>query len=400
MALPLSGVRVLDLTQVLAGPFASRTLADLGAEIIKVEPPGSGDAARRFLAYTLNGESFYFLGMNRNKKSITLNLKSPRGREVFYALARKSDVVFSNFRPGVTASLGVDYPTLRELNPRIISCAISGFGSTGPERDRPAFDPILQAAGGVLSLTGEPGGAPMMVGFPIADLCSGYVAVQGILAALYARERTGQGQEVDISMFDVQLHLQGHIGQYYLVSGEVLPPLGAYNHINVPAGSFKTRSGYITVSCTTQKFWENLAAVLSRLQGFESLGTDPRFTANVDRVRHKQELIAVLERAFQTRTTEEWVPILDAAEVPCSPVNTVAQALNSPTARHRHMVVEVEHPVAGRYKVAGNPVKMSQVQQESFFAAPTLGQHTQEVLSSLLGYSPEQLQALRREGAI
>jgi crotonobetainyl-CoA:carnitine CoA-transferase CaiB-like acyl-CoA transferase len=398
--MPLADIRVLDLTQVLAGPFASRTLADLGAEVIKVEPPGVGDAARRFLAYTLHDESFYFLGMNRNKKSVTINLKSPRGREVFYALARKSDLVFSNFRPGVTASLGVDYATLRELNPRIICCSISGFGATGPERDRPAFDPILQAAGGVLSLTGEPGGAPMMVGFPIADLCSGYVANQGILAALYARERTGVGQEIDISMFDVQLHLQGHIGQYYLVSGEVLPPLGAYNHINVPAGSFKTRSGYITISCTTQKFWESLAAVLSGLEGFEFLAKDPRFTTNVDRVRHKQELIAILERAFQTRTIEEWAPILDAAEVPCSPVNTVAQALESPSARHRHMVVEVEHPVAGRYKVIGNPIKLSQIQEEVFFAAPVLGQHTDEVLSGLLGYSADEVQALRREGAI
>ncbi|MEK7778182.1 MAG: CoA transferase, partial [Chloroflexota bacterium] len=186
MAMPLSGVRVLDLTQVLAGPFGSRTLADRGAEVIKVETPGIGDSTRRSLAYTLNGESFYFLGMNRNKKGITLNLKSPKGQHVFHELARKSDVVFSNFRPGVLAELGVDYQTLRKVNPRIICCAISGFGSTGPEADRPAFDPILQGMGGVMSMTGEPGGRPMMVGFPIADLVGGHVAIQGIMAALYA----------------------------------------------------------------------------------------------------------------------------------------------------------------------------------------------------------------------
>jgi crotonobetainyl-CoA:carnitine CoA-transferase CaiB-like acyl-CoA transferase len=400
MGMPLSDVRVLDLTQVLAGPFASRTLGDLGAEVIKVEPPGVGDAARGFLTYTLNGESFYFLGMNRNKRSITINLKSARGREVFYALTRKSDVVMSNFRPGVTASLGVDYPTLREVNPRIVCCSISGFGSTGPERDRPAFDPILQAAGGVLSLTGEPGGPPMMVGFPIADLCSGDAAVQGILAALYARERTGQGQEIDLSMFDVQIHLQGHIGQYYLASGEVLEPLGAYNHINVPAGSFPTSSDYITISCTTQKFWENLAAVLSRMEGFELLKDDPRFTVNVDRVKHKRELIQLLERAFRTKSTQEWLPILEAGGVPCAPVNTVAQALNSPQARHRHMVVEAVHPVAGRYKMAGNHLKMSQSAEEHFLPAPLLGEHTEEVLSTLLDYSPHQIDALRREGAV
>ncbi len=400
MQMPLSDVRILDLTQVLAGPFASRTLADLGAEVIKVEPPGVGDAARGFLAYTLNGESFYFLGMNRNKKSITINLKSEQGRRVFYALAGKSDVVFSNFRPGVTASLGVDYETLSAMNPRIICCSISGFGATGPERDRPAFDPILQAAGGVLSLTGEPGGAPMMVGFPIADLCSGDAAVQGILAALYARERTGLGQDIDISMFDVQIHLQGHIGQYYLASGEVLESLGAYNHINIPAGSFPTSDGYITISCTTQKFWESLAEVLAQFDGFESLKHDPRFALNADRAKYKWELIEILERAFRTMTTAEWLPILEHASVPCARIANVAEALNSPQVEHRHMVVEAEHPVAGVYRMAGNYLKLSQIQDEHFRPAPLLGQHTDEVLSDAGGYSAADIQALRRDGAI
>ena len=402
MAMPLSSVRVLDLTQILAGPFGSRALADLGAEVIKVEPTGVGDGARGFLAYTLGGESFYFLGMNRSKKSITLNLKSPKGRQIFYELTRKSDVVFSNFRPGVTASLGVDYPTLREINRRIICCAISGFGSTGPESQRPAFDPILQAMGGVLSLTGEPGGMPMMVGFPIADLVGGHVAVQGILAALYAREHTGEGQEIDISLYDVQLHLQGHIGQYYLASGEVLEPLGPYLHINIPAGVFKTRLGYITISCTTQKFYENLVGVLSQIEEFQSLATNPKFATNVDRVEHKKELMAILERAFETKTTEEWLSILEAADVPAGPVQNIAQALGSPQAQHRSMVVEAEHPLAGRYKMAGTPLKMSQIQQqeEGFSPAPLLGQHTQEVLGNLLGYSPEDIQALRQEGVV
>lgn len=400
MTMPLSGVRVLDLTQVLAGPFGSRTLADLGAEVIKVESPGVGDSTRRSLAFALNGESFYFLGMNRNKKGITLNLKSPRGQHIFHELARKSDVVFSNFRPGVVAELGIDYQTLRKVNPRIICCAISGFGSTGPEADRPAFDPILQGMGGVMSMTGEPGGRPMMVGFPIADLVGGHVAIQGIMAALYARERTGEGQEIDISLFDVQLHLQGHIGQYYLASGEVLEPLGSYLHINVPAGSFRTRSGYIIVSCSTQKFYENLVPVLSQIEGFGFLASDTRFTLNVDRVKHKTELIDILERAFQTRTTEEWLPILAAADVPAGPVLTIDQALGSPQAQHRHMVVEAEHPVAGTYKMAGNPVKMSQIQEETFLPAPMLGQHTEEVLSNLLGYTTAQVIALRKDGVV
>ena len=400
MTMPLSGVRVLDLTQVLAGPFGSRTLGDLGAEVIKIEPPGQGDQARRLGTAILGGESAYFLGMNRNKKSVTLNLKSARGREVFYELTRKSDVVFSNFRPGVLAELGVDYPTLREVNPRIICCAISGFGSTGPEANRPAFDPILQAMGGVLSMTGEPGGKPMMVGFTIADLVGGHVAVQGILAALYAREKTGLGQEVDISLFDVQLPLQGQVGQHYLASGEVLEPLGPYLHLNVPAGIFKTSHGYIVVSASTQKFYENLVSVLAMIEGFESLASDARFARNADRAEHKQELMAILERAFQTRTSEEWLPILEAADVPAGPVLRIDEALSTPQAQHRHMVVEAEHPTAGRYKMAGNPVKMSGIQEETFLPAPLLGQHTEEVLGKLLGHTAEQVQALRREGVV
>jgi crotonobetainyl-CoA:carnitine CoA-transferase CaiB-like acyl-CoA transferase len=372
----------------------------LGAEVIKVETPGIGDSTRRSLAYTLNGESFYFLGMNRNKKGITLNLKSPKGQLVFHELARKSDVVFSNFRPGVLANLGADYQTLRKTNPRIISCAISGFGSTGPQAERPTFDPILQGMGGVMSMTGEPGGKPMMVGFPIADLVGGHVAVQGILAALYAREHTGEGQEIDISLFDVQLQLQGHIGQAYLASGEVLEPLGSYLHLNIPAGSFKTSSAYIIISCSTQKFYENLVTVLSQIEGFGFLASDPRFTLNVDRVKHKKELMEILERAFQTKTTDEWLAILAAADVPAGPVLTIDQALSNPQAQHRHMVVEAEHPVAGWYKMAGNPVKISQIQEETFLPAPLLGQHTEEVLTSLLDYTAEQVLALRREGVV
>ncbi len=396
MSMPLSGVRVLDLSQVMAGPFASRTLADLGAEVIKVEPPGVGEPSRSFLAYTLNGESFYFLGMNRSKKSITLNLKSPKGKEIFYGLTRHSDVVFSNFRPGVLAGLGVDYATLHKINPRIICCEVSGFGSSGPEVNKPAFDPILQAMGGVLSLTGEPGGTPMMVGFPIADVCGGYAAVQGILAALYAREHTGEGQDIDISLLDIQLHMQSHIGQYYLTTGEVLEPLGPYLHINVPAGIFKTKSGYVVISCTMQRFFENLVTV----PDFHFLAADDRFTQNVGRVQHKDALMPLLESVFQTRTTEEWLTILEKADVPAGPVRNIAEALNSPQAAYRNMVVEVEHPKAGKYKTVGNPLKMSQIQEESFGPAPLLGQHTEEVLGDLLGYTSEDVRKLKEEGVL
>jgi len=400
-ALPLSGVRVLDLSQALAGPFGSRIFGDLGAEVLKIEQPGVGDSSRRFPPYFLKGESAYFLGVNRNKKGLTLNLKSEKGKDIFRKLVRVSDVVYENFRPGVMARLGLDYEALKEMYPRIIYCSISGFGTSGPLKDKPAFDGMIQAMGGAMSVTGFKGGPPALQGFPMGDLGGGLYAVQGVLAALYAREKTGLGQEISISLLDVQIALQAHIGQLFLVSGKVPQPIGSSHETNVPIGAFQTRDGsYVQISCPTQKFYENLAQVISRLDGFGDLPCDPRFATPELRIKHKAELDEILAKAFATRGPGEWVEALDEGQVPSAKVNNLAEALSNPQVLHRSMVVELDHPVSGKYKSAGSPIKMTQTENETFNPAPLLGQHNQEVLTGLLDYSPEEVEGFKREGVI
>ncbi|MFQ5933163.1 MAG: CaiB/BaiF CoA transferase family protein [Dehalococcoidia bacterium] len=399
--MPLSGVRVLDVTQALAGPFGSRILGDLGAELIKVEQPGIGDSSRGFPPYFLEGESAYFLGMNRNKKGITLNLKAEKGQEIFKKLVKVSDVVFENFRPGVMDRLGLGYGRLKEVNPRIIYCAISGFGDTGPWKDKPAFDGIIQALGGVMTITGTKDTPPFLMGYPIGDLGGGLYAVQGILAALYAREQTGMGQEVSISLLDVQIALQAHIGQLFLASGKLPEPIGSGHQTNVPVGAFEAKDGrYIQVSCPIQQFYENLAGVISNIDGFEGLAEDPRFETPMLRIEHKEELEEILRRAFKTRIADEWVQALEAGYVPCGKVNNLAEATSHPQVLHRNMIVEVDHPKSGKHRSAGNPIKMSQIQEEVFDPAPLLGQHNEEVLTGLLDYSLGEVDSFRKKGVI
>ncbi|MFQ5861197.1 MAG: CaiB/BaiF CoA transferase family protein [Dehalococcoidia bacterium] len=400
MALPLSDIRLLDLSQALAGPFATRMLGDLGAEVIKIEQPGVGDASRRFGTYYVNGENAYYLGFNRNKKGITLDLRKSEARQVFYDLVRLSDVVFDTFRPGVLERLGADYETLKGVNPCIISCSLTGFGQEGPWRDRPAWDSIVQALGGAMSVTGEPGGPPLLMGYPLGDVGGGYAAVVGILTALLARERTGQGQRVDLSMLDVQVSLQAHLGQFYLVSGKVPGPIGSSHPANVPLGAYRTSDGrYLQVACTTQKFYEKLALALARhVEGLEGLPEDSRFATLEDRVAHRRELDELLEQAFATRMAREWEDLLLAADVPVALVQNLQEALESPSVQQRHMVVELEHPTAGRYWSAGTPIKVGR--EEVFQPAPTLGQHNWEVLVELLGYPPQRVQALTEARAI
>ena len=401
MSMPLSGVRVLDLTQILAGPFGSRILGDLGAEVIKIEQPGVGDLSRRLEPYFLEGESAYFLGKNRNKKGITLNLKSEKGGGLFQKLVRVSDVVFENFRPGVMSRLGLGYEILKEINPRIIYCSITGFGNSGPLKDKPAFDAIIQAMGGAMTVTGEKGGPPLLLGFPMGDLGGGLYAVQGILAALYAREHTGMGQEISISLLDVQIALQGHLGQLFLVSGNLPEPVGSGHRTNVPIAAFQTKDGsYIEIACGMGRFYENLTKVISRINGFEDLLQSPRFATPALKVEHREELEEILARAFRTKTADEWMPELEEEEVPCGKVNNFAEATSHPQVLHRNMVVEIDHPVSGKYKSAGNPIKMSQIEEEVFAPAPLLGQHNEEVLTKLLGYSPAEIASLQAEGVI
>ena len=264
MTLPLEGVRTLEFSQVIAGPFAMRTLADMGAEVIKVEQPGLGEMARRIGPHFLGGESAYYLNFNRNKKGITLDLRNPYGREVFHRLVAVSDVVFDNFRPSVLPRLGLDYDSLKKVNPTIISCSLSGFGQDGPYRDRPAFDGIVQAMGGGMSVTGQPGQPPVFMGFPVGDMVGGHVAALGIVSALYGRRSTGEGSRIDVSLLDVQIALQGHLGQFYLVSRQVPAPIGSSHHTNVPVGAYRTQDGkYIQVHCASQEFAQKLIQLLA-----------------------------------------------------------------------------------------------------------------------------------------
>ena len=395
MSLPLQGVRILELSQAIAGPFAARTLGDLGAEIIKVEQPGVGDMSRRMGPHFLGGESAYYLNFNRNKRGITLDLRKPEGRKVFYRLAGVSDVVFDAFRPTVLPRMGLDYDSLKQANPTIIFCSLSAFGQEGPYRDRPGFDGIVQAMGGGMSVTGREGEPPVFMGFPVGDLVGGYVAALGIASALYGRRETGKGRRLDISLLDVQVALQGHLGQFYLVSGQIPKPIGSSHPANLPVGAYQARDGsYIQVHCASQEFAIRLLEMVSsEVAGTEGLFTDPRFATQSDRMANREALDGVLSEAFGTKDRQEWVELCEKWSVPGGPVNNIAEALADPQVLLRDMVVEMEHPVAGNYKTVGNPIKSGEPDQ--FSPPPTLGQDTEDVLGELLGYQSSQIQALR-----
>jgi crotonobetainyl-CoA:carnitine CoA-transferase CaiB-like acyl-CoA transferase len=389
------------MTQALAGPFGMRFLGDLGAEVIKVEVPGTGDMTRKFAGPSVKGESGYFLAINRNKKSVTLNLRSEKAKEILKALVKKSDVVCENFRPGTTKKMGLDYEVLKGINPRIIYCAVSGFGQTGPYRDRPAFDYIIQAVGGVMSVVGEPGRPPVHTGFPIADLDGGVFAALGILAALYGREKTGVGQFIDLSMLDMIISLWAFMGQFYLLAGDIPGPVGSGHVTNVPLGAYKARDGYLVITCTSQKFYENLAGVFSReVERYRDLPKDERFSTPSKRLENRRELERVINDALSTKDRAEWIKILDNADVPAAEINNVAQAFSDPQVLHRNMIVEFEHPLGGKIKTMGNPFKMSGIEKEVFNPPPLLGQHNEEIICGLLGYSKTDLEQFKKEGVI
>jgi crotonobetainyl-CoA:carnitine CoA-transferase CaiB-like acyl-CoA transferase len=395
MAMPLAGVRVIDFSQALAGPFAMRTLGDLGAEVIKVEQPGIGDLSRKLGPHFLSGESAYFMNVNRNKKGITLDLRKPEGREILYKLVAISDVVMDAFRPAVLPRLGLDYESLRKANGSIVSCSISGFGQEGPYKDRPGFDGIIQAMGGGMSVTGKEGWPPVYMGFPIGDLAGGYAAAIGICAALTGRGNNGEGRRVDVSLLDVQIALQAHLGQFYLISGDVPKPIGSSHPSNLPAGAYECNDGkWVQIHCVTQEFHEKLMNLLANnVIGMEYLPKDVRFATQNDRIANRDDLDQVLNTAFRTKPRYEWLDLFVEGDIPGGPVNSIADALADPQIQIRNMVVEVDHPKAGRYRTAGNPIKMGE--EEIFNAPPMLGQHTDEILGGLLGYSVQEIQNLK-----
>ena len=395
----LESILVLDLTHMLSGPYGAMLLTDLGARTIKVEPPGKGEGTRQLLAssprYSRQGMGAYFLTLNRNKESVCIDLKSEAGRNVFYDLVRKADVVIDNFSAGVPARLGIDHGALSAINPRIITCSVTGFGETGPHTDRPAFDQVVQGMGGGMSITGYEGGEPLRAGIPIGDLGGGVFGALGILAALLARERTGVGQHVDVSMLDVQISLLNYMATMYLMSGDIPEPLGNGHFVHVPYNSFKTKTGYIIIACIGDAFFEKLLEVIPR----EELKQE-KYRTQPGRFPDRALINAIVQETLLADTAENWLAKLRAARIPCAPVNNLAQALNDSQILARNMVVDVTLQSGETVAMPGNPVKLSGDDDQSYQAPPLLGEHTDAVLSELLGYAPEQVAILRTQGAV
>ena len=394
---PLDGVRVLDLTWVLAGPFASMVLCDLGADVIKVERPGVGDVAR-YTAPIVNGESCYFFSVNRGKRSLTLDLKSERGRDIFLRLVEKADVVMENFTPGTMERLGLGYPTLQERNPRLIYAATSGFGQTGPDRFRPALDVVVQGMGGIMSITGEPDGPPVRPGASLGDITGGLFTAIGVLAALQERERSGRGQMIDVSMLDCQISILENAFVRYFATGEVPKPLGTRHPAATPFQAFPTKDGYIVLALSwgIENQWELYCATIGR----HDLIDDPRFDTPALRTEHHGELEPLLIEAMRKKTTAEWLREFDAIGLPCGPLNNIPQAAEQPQVKARGMLVEVEHPVIGRLPLPDTPVKLSRTPGGIRGASPALGEHTDAVLRDLLALSDDEIADLRRSSVI
>jgi len=395
MSHPLEGVRILELGQVIAGTYGSQVLSDLGAEVIKVETP-EGDLGRNPSVAPYRGLSGLFLTLNRNKQSIVINLKTEAGRNIFYDLVKISDVVVDNFRPGVLERLQIDYPTLSRINPRIIHCSVTGFGTEGAYKNYPAFDIIIQAISGHMAITGEPGRPPARVGIPLADLSGGIFSCKGILAALFDRERTGKGRRVELSMFDSMLALLGYMGTMWLTNGELPQPPGSAHDYTVPWQAFEAKEGYVVVATRQEVFWGKLCGVLED----PGLADDPRFATNALRVKNRAVLVPLLERIFRTRTVADWLERLRAAEVPAAPVNNLDGAFAEPPVAEREMIVEYDHPDVGKVRLPGNPIKMSGVTGTISRPALRLGEYTDAVLSRLLSLTADQIASLRQQGAI
>ena len=392
---PLAGVRVLDFTRVLAGPAASLALADLGAEVLKIEPPGSGDETRSFPPFR-DGESHYYIGNNRGKKSIVIDLKSEAGLALAKDLAAKCDILVENYRPGVMDRLGLGYETLSALNPRLIYCAISGFGMTGPLRDRPSFDIVAQALSGVLSVNGEPDRMPVKLGLPMGDLVGGINGPIGILAALYERERSGRGRLIDVSLLDGLFGLLGYIAQLPFFTGEDPKPQGSQHPNLVPYGAFPASDGAIIIACLTNSFWARICDAL----GFPEAGPDPRYDTLEKRRDIREEINAMISSRTEQHTVDELVELFTRFQVPHAPILGVREALTQPQAAAREMLVETEHKTLGRIPIVNRPIKFVDAPQAVPTAPPILGEHTDEILTEVLGLDEIRIAELRASGAI
>ncbi len=391
----LSDIRVVDLSRVLAGPYCTMLLADYGAEVIKVEQPGQGDGTRQWGPPWLDGESAYFLSINRNKKSITLNLKSDEGKAILKRLSQGADVLIENFRPDTMTRMGLDYGTLRQDNPGLIYCSISGYGQTGPYRHRPGYDFMIQAQGGIMSVTGPVDGEPHKVGVAIVDITAGLFAANAILSALHYRERCGEGQYIDVALLDAQIAWLANVAQNYLATGS--PPRRYGNaHPNiVPYETFRAADGYLALAVGNDRQYRLLCQVVGRPE----LWNDERFQTNAGRVEHRDELIPLLQDLFSGRTVNEWIELLLEAKIPVGPINDIPTILADPQLTARQMVQEVEHETAGTIQLLGPVAKLSKTPAQIRRAPPTLGSDSSDLLLEL-GYTLEQIEALRKENVI
>jgi crotonobetainyl-CoA:carnitine CoA-transferase CaiB-like acyl-CoA transferase len=407
MSGPLSHIRVLDLSRVLAGPWAGQNLADLGAEVIKVERPKAGDDSRAFgppwvkdAAGRDTTESAYFMAANRGKKSITLNLTHPEGQRIVRELAARCDVLIENYKVGDLDRYGLGYQDLSAINPRLVYCSVTGFGQTGPYRERPGYDFMAQGMGGLMSISGEPdevpGGGPMRAGVPVIDIFAGMYATIAICAAVANCAQTGRGQRLDVALFDSCLALLANQGQTYLATGENPRRIGNTHPTIVPYQVFGTADGAMILACGN----DNLYAKFCAVAGCDELAKDSRFEKNGDRVRNRAVLVPLLTQIFAKRTTADWVSALDAAGVPCGPINTLAQAFAEPQAQARGMKLSLPHPLAGEVPLIGSPMKFSGTPVTHELAPPVLGQHSEEILRGMLGMSAEDVARLRADGAI
>ena len=391
------GVRVLDLSRMLAGPYGSMLLADMGADVIKIEDPEGGDPMRAMgPPFLPDGESAYFLAINRSKKSVVIDLAKAAGRETFLELVRHADVVWENFRPGVMAKLGCDYDAMARANPGIVHCAISAYGQEGPHRELPAFDLALQARGGAMSLTGEPGRPPVRMGLPMGDLAGGMFGAFAVAGALLRRARTGRGASIDLALLDCQVSLLTYIAQYYWTDGKALGPAGSGHTSVMPYGAYATSDGHLIIAVFNDRFWQGFCQAIERPEWER----EPRFATNRDRLVHRADLEPLLVERFRTRPTAEWLERLHRRGVPAAPIQRVDQVLADEQVRYRGMVTHVDHPVHGRVPTLGTPLKIDGELTLAVQPPARLGQHTDDVLRDVAGFDAARIDALRRSGVI
>jgi len=391
--LPLSGVRVLDVSRILAGPYCTMILGDLGAEIIKVERPGAGDDTRSWGPPFAEGESAYYLCCNRNKKSITVDFKKEEGIEIIKELAKVSDVLVENFTPGLMKRFGLDYETLKEINPRLIYCSTSAYGQDGPYRDRPGYDMVLSAVGGLMWITGEPGRDSVKVGVAITDVVTGVYASGSIMASLLWREKSGKGQFIDLSLLDCQISTLANIASSYLVAGKEAQHWGTAHESIVPYQVFRTQTLPVSIAVANQKMWYKFCEVTGR----DDWVKDPRFETNPKRVENRVEMIKQVQDVLLTKTCDEWMDLLVEAKIPCGPVNTMESLFADPQVAFRKMVQEIDHPTIGKLKLSSPPIKYSETPTEIKLPPPLLGEHTDEILKDILSYDDARIAGLREK---